>query len=882
MTIEFWKYKQMTDKLSSLWEIGQNTTPNIETNDLTFYRNALKQGQAHLVQQFSQQVDIVSLVHQRSHFVDQVLQQLWQHHISSEIPISLLAVGGYGRGELHPYSDIDLLVILDESVSESPPQGLSYFLTQLWDIGLEIGHSVRTIKECRQQAENDITIATNLLETRLLSGDDSLFSEVQQLTVNHTTWDTRRFYIEKRMEQQQRHLKYNDTANNLEPNIKESPGGLRDLQVISWVAQQHFNVQDLQGLKEKGFLSDSEYNTLESAQRFLWRIRFALHIQAKRKEEKLMINHQRELAIQLGYSDTDNRLAVEIFMKDYYLCARSVGQMNDLLLQLFEENIILADEPRNIEPINRRFQIHNGYLETINSGIFAFYPHAMLELFLILQQHPEIKGVRADTIRQLYAHIYLINKRFRSDIKNRSLFMEIIRQPIGITHEFRRMNKYGVLGAYLPEFGKIVGQMQHDLFHIYTVDEHTLFLVRNLRRFSCEEFKEEFPLCSKIYYELPKTELLFIAGLYHDIAKGRGGDHSLLGVVDAEAFCKSHNLSEFDTKIVTFLVRQHLTMSATAQKTDINDPDVIKAFAAKVKTVDRLNYLYLLTVADIRATNNNLWNGWRDSLLRQLYNATRQWLEHTHNIARNTDEKSQQRKQQALQQLIFQSWSDTQINQIWQDYDIDYFLRHTSSQIVWQITSRLQNPTATTLINSRKRDQQDTIEIFIFTQDKPRVFAATTACLEQLQLNILDAKISSTSNGYTLNTYIVNGPTHDQDKIASKLTEQLTNLESIKEYCPILTPRKMKLFETAPIINFQINEQQNYTILELNTHDRPGLLSAISQVFLQCDIQLINAKLATLGDQVEDIFFISNNAAQPLNNNEKEQLQLALLDSLTH
>ncbi|NOQ81312.1 MAG: [protein-PII] uridylyltransferase [Methylophaga sp.] len=872
----------MTDKLSSLWEIDQNTTPNLETNDLTFYRNALKQGQTYLVQQFSQQVDIVSLVHQRSHFVDQALQQLWQHHISPDTPISLLAVGGYGRGELHPYSDIDLLVILDESVSESPPQGLSDFLTQLWDIGLEIGHSVRTIKECRQQAENDITIATNLLETRLLCGNDSLFSEVQQLTVNHKTWDTRRFYIEKRMEQQQRHLKYNDTANNLEPNIKESPGGLRDLQVISWVAQQHFNVQNLQGLKQKGFLSDSEYNTLESAQRFLWRIRFALHIHAKRKEEKLMIDHQRELAMQLGYSDTDNRLAVENFMKDYYLCARSVGQMNDLLLQLFEENIILADEPRHIDPINRRFQIHNGYLETINSGIFAFYPHAMLELFLMLQQHPEIKGVRADTIRQLYAHIYLINKRFRADIKNRSLFMEIIRQPIGITHEFRRMNKYGVLGAYLPEFGQIVGQMQHDLFHIYTVDEHTLFLVRNLRRFSCDEFKEEFPLCSKIYYELPKTELLFIAGLYHDIAKGRGGDHSLLGVVDAEDFCKLHNLSEFDTKIVTFLVRQHLTMSATAQKTDINDPDVIKAFAAKVKTVDRLNYLYLLTVADIRATNNNLWNGWRDSLLRQLYNATRQWLEHTHNIARNTDEKSQQRKQQALQQLVLQSWSDKQINQIWQDYDIDYFLRHTSNQIVWQMTSRLKNPAATTLINSRKRDQQDTIEIFIFTQDKPRVFAATTACLEQLQLNILDARISSTSNGNTLNTYIVNGPTHNQDEIISKLTEQLANLESIKEYCPILTPRKMKLFETAPIINFQINEQQNYTILELNTHDRPGLLSAISQVFLQCDIQLINAKLATLGDQVEDIFFISNNVAQPLNNNEKEQLQLALIDNLTH
>ncbi|MDC9725345.1 MAG: [protein-PII] uridylyltransferase [Gammaproteobacteria bacterium] len=870
------------DALDSLWTIGENSKPD-STANITFFRNALKEGQSHLVKQFEQDVDIFTLVHQRSHFVDQVLQQLWQHHISPETPVSLLAVGGYGRGELHPFSDIDLLIILDESVSEQPPSGLSDFLTQLWDIGLEIGHSVRTIKECRQQAETDITIATNLLETRLLCGDTSLFSDLQQLTVSHKTWDTRRFYLEKRQEQEQRHLKYNDTANNLEPNIKESPGGLRDIQIISWVARQHFDVNDLQGLKQKGFLSDSEYTTLESALRFLWRIRFALHIQAKRKEEKLMIDHQRELAIQLGYKETESRLAVEVFMKDYYLCARSIGQMNELLLQLFEENIILADEARDITPINSRFQIHNGYLETINSGIFAFYSHAMLELFLILQQHQKIKGVRADTIRQVYAHIHLINKRFRADIKNRSLFMEIIRQPLGITHEFRRMNKYGVLGAYLPEFGQVVGQMQHDLFHIYTVDEHTLFLVRNLRRFSCEEYKDEFPLCSRVYYELPKTELLFIAGLYHDIAKGRGGDHGILGVVDATAFCKRHNLSEFDTSTITFLVRQHLTMSATAQKLDINDPDVIKAFAAKVKTVDRLNYLYLLTVADIRATNNNLWNGWRDSLLRQLYNATRQWLEQSDKAARSTAEKVKQRQKQAHQQLTFQSCSASQVDLIFQEYDNDYFLRHTTNQIVWQTTTRLHSSQEKTLINSRPHDEQeDTLEIFIFTKDKPRLFAATTACLEQLQLNILDAKISGTSHGHTLNTYIVNGPTHEQNIITAKLREQLENLEKIKEYCPVLTPRKMKLFETEVTLHFRANEQKNHTTLELGTHDRPGLLSMVAQVFLQCDIQLSNAKLATLGDQVEDIFFISKNDGQPLSKDEEAQLKQALTENLAH
>ncbi|HEC58432.1 MAG TPA: [protein-PII] uridylyltransferase [Methylophaga sp.] len=872
----------MTNPLLSLWQVANNEKPHSEVLNISFYRNALQQGQAHLKQQFEAQADIITLVQQRAAFIDEVLQDLWQHHIPASAPISLVAVGGYGRGELHPYSDIDLLILLDDAVSEQPPNELSTFLTLLWDVGLEIGHSVRTIQECRQQAEEDITIATNLLETRLLSGDKALYAALQQLTINHKTWDTSRFYQEKKQEQLQRHLKYNDSINNLEPNIKESPGGLRDLQVISWVAQQHFDVKDIKGLKQKGFLANSEFQRLDKARRFLWRVRFSLHLVANRKQEKLMIDHQREVAIQLGYQETDSRLAVEHFMKDYYRCARSVSQMNELLLQLFEENIIQANEIAQIEPINRRFQIHNGYLETINSGIFAFYPYAMLEVFLILQQQPEIKGIRADTIRQLHAHRHLIDKRFRADIKNRSLFMEIIRQPKGVTHEFRRMNRLGILGAYLPSFGQIVGQMQHDLFHAYTVDEHTLFLVRNLRRFSCPEYQAEFPLCSEVYEQLPKPELLFIAGLFHDIAKGRGGDHSKLGVVDAAAFCMQHSLSDFDTDIVTFLVRQHLTMSATAQKFDIHDPEVIKKFGEKVQTVDRLNYIYLLTVADIRATNNNLWNGWRDSLLKQLYHTTKQWLVAHDEVAKSTAEKSQRQQASALESLIEQSFSEQQIIDLWQHYESDYFLRHTVDEICWQTKCRLQNLITPTLINIRKHDQENMLEIFICTQDRPRIFAATTACLEQLQLDVLDAKISITSDTYTLNTYIVNGFNQQPSEISQALEKQLNNLNEIKTQSSALTPRKMKLFETTPTIQFQTNEEQNHTVMELRTHDRPGLVSSVAQVFLQQDIQLSNAKLATLGDQVEDVFFISTLTSGPLNRNEQDNLQQKLMSALSN
>lgn len=865
----------------SLWALAEaDVSPDI-THDVAFFRDCLKQGQGYIQQQFELGADIVNLVHQRAYFVDQVIAQLWSQHISAECPIALLAVGGYGRGELHPYSDIDLLVLLNDSVSEQPPEQLSQFLTQLWDIGLEIGHSVRTITECRQQAEHDITIATNLLETRLLCGDESLFSALQQLTVTNKTWDEKQFYQNKLAEQKQRHLKYNDTANNLEPNLKESPGGLRDLHVISWIAQQHFSVSDIKGLYEKGFLASNEYDILDQSQRFLWRVRFVLHMLAGRKQEKLMIDYQREIAIQLGYRDDEKRLGVEHLMKAYYLCAGQVEQMNSLLVQLFEENIILAEKASHITPINRRFQVHNGDLETINSGIFAFHPYAMLELFLILQQHPEIKGLRANTIRQLHAHLHLIDDRFRAEIKSRTLFMEIIRQSSGISHQFRRMSQLGVLGAYLPMFGKIIGQMQHDLFHTYTVDEHTLFLVRNLRRFSCEEYQSEFPLCSEVFTQIPRPELLYIAGLFHDIAKGRGGDHSKLGVVDARAFCEQHCLSLYDTDMVAFLVRHHLSMSATAQRYDIHDPDVIKKFTRTVNTVERLNYLYLLTVADIRATNENLWNGWRDSLLKQLYHMARQWIEQHDDLAENTQDRSRHQRELALEELDQSEWSKQQILSLWQHYDDDYFLRHHVTEIVRQTEQRLLQPETETLIKTRDYDDDGTLEIFILTKDRAGIFAAIAAILEQLQLNILDAKVNTTSNGDLLNTYIVNGIVSEPQRIVDKIRMQLADLDNSEAYKPDYIPKKMTLFETETVINYRDNDQDKHTILELYTHDRPGLISVVAQTFLQCEMHLINAKLITLGDQVEDVFFITNHDYKPLNSNQKSQLETALVSALS-
>jgi [protein-PII] uridylyltransferase len=867
---------------SSLWEVAAIKPP--AHDNITALRNALADGQSYLLAQFEQGADVVDLVHMRARYVDQALQHLWARDHDDQFPACLLAVGGYGRGELHPYSDIDLLLLLDKKISQKPPESLSNLLTQLWDMGLEIGHSVRSLAECREQAENDITIATNLLETRYLCGDHGLFDQLQQLTVSNRTWETARFYRAKHDEQRQRHQKYNDTANNLEPNIKESPGGLRDLQVISWVAQQHFAVKDFHGLLVEGFLAEREYQTLTESEAFLWKIRFALHHRVGRKEERLQIDHQRALASQFGYQDTDARMAVEQFMKDYYLCARRVGQMNSLLLQLFEEAIILEGSPREVIEINSRFHIHNDYLATSNPSVFAFYPYAMLELFLILQQHPEIKGVRAKTIRQLHAHIHLIDDAFRADIKCRSLFMEIIRQPRGISHEFGRMNQFGVLGAYLPNFGVIVGQMQHDMFHAYTVDEHTLFLVRNLRRFSCTEFSDEFPLCSSVFYELPKPELLYLAGLFHDIAKGRGGNHSQLGIPDALAFCKRHDLSYHDGELVAWLVGQHLAMSATAQSKDTSDPEVITEFAELMGSVDKLNYLYLLTVADIRATNNNLWNNWRDSLLKQLYHNTKHYLSQEKTVAPAIDEQVEGTRHKARLALQLQGWNDDQIDQTWHNTSDDYFLRHTPDEIAWQIHQKLSYPERDIHICLRPHGEQDgTLELFVSAPDKPGLFATIVSGLEALKLDVLDAKINETQSGHAINTFIIyfdGEPSPENDRrIKDTLRQRLAERSPTETYQPSFIPRTLKLFETLPDIHY--HHAGNHSVLEIKTHNRPGLLSVIAQVLLENKVHLLNAKLTSLGDQVENIFFISNYNHTILSDEKINRLQAQLESGLT-
>ena len=857
---------------------------------LAVFRNALKQGNETIIGLFHTGTPAHVLVPARARFIDQLLVRIWAQYMDPKTTsLALIAVGGYGRGELHPFSDVDLMLLGSEDDIERHSSALEQFLTFLWDIGLEVGHSVRTLGDCVRESRQDVTVVTNLTEARLLSGPQSAFNKMRELTSSDCVWHNQDFFEAKKNEQKARYRKYHETAYNLEPNVKEGPGGLRDLQTLAWVAKRYFAADTLHDLVSHGFLTEREYDDLIECQNFLWQVRFALHALTGRREDRLLFDYQRQLAEQFGYHDHRENLAVEQFMQRYYRTIMEISRLNEMLLQLFEEAILLADEPGNPKAINRRFQIRHGFLEVTEATIFERYPYALLELFLILQQRSELKGVRAATVRLIRDHVHLIDAKFREDLRARSLFMEILRQPQRITRQLRRMNRYGILGAYLPEFALIVGRMQYDLFHVYTVDQHTLFVLRHLRRFYNPQFADEFPHCSQVMQRLPKPELVYIAALYHDIAKGRGGDHSELGALDAERFCQDHGLSEFDTQLVTWLVRHHLTMSVTAQKKDIDDLDVINDFAHFVDDQLHLDYLYVLTVADIRATNPKLWNAWRGSLLHDLYNATRRVLRRGLDNPVDKAQYVEGIQQQVLVELLRKRIDQQRIEAVWQGFSDDYFLRYSADEIVWHTRAILKKADdGRALVLARHNPAHSGTEIFIYTRDVAGVFAYTTAILDRLGLTVLAARIMTSRNGYALDSFTVleNSGTPIQDRQRTKeivaalrkhLNKPAPNVFDSQRY----VPRVLKHFQTPTEVTFDQDEANDRTLVEIVTSDRPGLLCRIGRAFMACDIQLQSAKIATIGARAEDVFFITNQDGGVLDSAEQQEaLRKAIIEQL--
>lgn len=857
---------------------------------LPLFRDALRQSQEVLKQRFLNHAPIVQLVRGRAWVVDQILSRAWRLKLGESAGLAtLVAVGGYGRGELHPASDVDLMVLLPPGEQKELNPQLEAFLLFLWDIGLEVGHSVRSVSDCEREGQADITVATNLMESRLLAGDASLYYAMRQIVGPDRIWPTPQFFEAKWQEQIERHRKFHDTAYNLEPNIKEGPGGLRDIQMIGWVAKRHFGGQALDDLVGHDFLTPAEYRALIEGQNFLWRVRFGLHVLANRREDRLLFDHQRALAKLFGYQDENIHLAVEQFMKRYYRTVMELRQLNELLLQLFQEKILYAAEAALITPLNRRFQSRNGFLEVSNELVFKHQPYALLEVFLLLAQHAELKGIRAETIRLIRSQTHLIDDDFRNDLGCRALFMELLRQPRGIYTGLRRMNHFGVLGAYLPNFGRIVGQMQHDLFHVYTVDEHTLFVVRNIRRYTLPQHRAEFPLCSELMDSIPKREVIYIAALFHDIAKGRGGDHSVLGSDDVLEFCRQHHLSDYDARLAAWLVRNHLLMSSTAQRKDISDPEVVNEFAAAVADRVHLDYLYLLTLADIRATSPTLWNSWKGTLLNELYNATRNALRRGLTNPIDADELIAETKTEVRKRLLDRSLTEVAIDGFWARLQDDYFLRYTIDEIAWHTQAIASAALGNSpLILIRQQTQRGGTEVFVYTPRRDNLFALITSTLDYMGLTITDARIMPSLDGYTLDTYIVleadGGPVSDAYRV-QELESTLLGLLAQPDRPPLQVQRRvsrqLKHFPLATQVSFQLDANNERTVMAVVSSDRPGLLSQIGKALAETNIRLQNAKIATLGARVEDIFFITDAQNRPLTDNaQMDRLQQRIVELL--
>ncbi|GAB3628569.1 protein-PII uridylyltransferase [Pandoraea terrae] len=825
-------------------------------------RQALKDRKTELLDRFAQNGKIDALLHGMCHAVDHAMCDAWR---ACGMPdgLALVAVGGYGRGELYPHSDVDILVLHDNGADDALAPHVEPFIQFLWDMGLEIGSSVRSVDQCIAEADADITVETSLLEARLLTGNRALFETFQHRFAE--VLDPRAFFRGKQLELRQRHAKYQDTPYSLEPNCKESPGGLRDLQVILWMTRAAGLGNSWAELFERELLTEREVKELRRNEQFLKGLRARLHLLAKRRQDVLVFDMQTPLAESLGVEATAAKRASEQLMRRYYWAAKAVTQLNTVLLQNVEAKLF-PQTSGVTRVLNERFVEKQGMIEIVDDDLFTRDPTAILETFLLYEKIIGTKGLSARTLRALYNARDLMNAQWRADPENRRLFLEILQQPQGITHALRLMNQTSVLGRYLINFRRVVGQMQHDLYHVYTVDQHILMVVRNIRRFAVAEHAHEYPFCSQLIANFDRPWVLTVAALFHDIAKGRGGDHSTLGMVDARRFCVRHGMSQEDTDLVVWLVGEHLTMSQVAQKQDTTDPEVIKGFAEKVGNERRLTALYLLTVADIRGTSPKVWNAWKGKLLEDLYRVTLQVLG-----GANPDPHAQlkARKEEALGLLRLYTVPDHAHEPLWNTLDVAFFLRNDPADVAWQtrhLCRHVNSPTP--IVKARPAPIGEGLQVMVYVPDQIDLFARICGYFERKGLSILDAKVHTTSLGYALDNFLLTDPGLDTSYrdiislVESELAALITRAEPLPEPSKGRLPRRSRSFPVTPRVDLRADDRGQYYLLSVSANDRTGLLYAVARVLARHRVSVRTARINTLGERVEDTFLLDGSRLQ--------------------
>lgn len=828
---------------------------------------------------FRKDLPVTELVTARATQLDHLLAQIWQHfELNNRSDLSLIAVGGYGRGELHPKSDIDILILIPTTLDAHTQQQLSDFITFLWDIKLDVGQSVRTLSECLKLGKQDITIATNLIESRLITGNEPLYHQLSEQVNSELFWPIADFFRAKQAEQQNRHSHYKDSAYSLEPDLKANPGGLRDIQTIAWVAGKHFGSSELTALAEHGFLTASEYQELEDCRDFLWRVRFALHLELNRADNRLLFDRQLSVAKAMGYKGKRNE-PVEQLMKQFFQTVRRVSELNEMLLQLFNE-AILGNTAIDVRQLNCNFILRGTLIDSCDNHLFASHPEQILDMFLLIADHEQINGIYSSTLRQLREALRQQDGYLEENELCRKKFRQLIKHPHISGLAITLMHRYGVLAAYFPAWNRIVGQMQFDLFHAYPVDEHTHRLIKHIHDYPRQEFHQSFPLASEIYSRLERPDLLLLAALFHDIAKGRHGDHSELGALEAENFCLHHGFSKSSARTVSWLVKNHLVMSVTAQRRDIYDPDVISEFAQLVRDKRHLDMLFCLTVADICATNDDVWNSWKGALMRELYQATlkalRRGLENPVDLRGLVRDK----QRNAMDLLLERGFSKQQIDSIWRRFRVDYFLRHTPEQIAWHSEYLWGHSNDQPLVLVSRRPSRGGTEIFLYNRDIPHLFASVANEMEQKNLNIHDAQIMSSRDGYVLDTFIVLEPdgtpiTPERQHLIKESLITMLHFGRPATLEPRPLSRQIKQFSVSTHVEF-LPTRGNRTLMELMTLDRPGLLASVGAVLQSLNYSIQGSKITTIGERAEDLFIISKEDRTRLNQQEQQQLKTLL------
>ncbi len=862
----------------------QNTKQTSVSHFKSFKEELLKL----LQQRFNAEVDVYELISLNTCIIDELLKNIWGLHKFPDDDAALVAIGGYGRRELFPGSDIDLMIVLNENASEEIESKVKEFLTFLWDINLPIAQSVRTIKDCANEAKNDIAVMTSLMELHYLSGSKDLYQQIKKITDSNKIWPGKKYFKEKINELNDRHRKYGDTANHLEPNVKENLGSLRDLHTLQWLTNRHFKTKHFEELVDKEFLTKTELELLKKTYRILAKIRFALHLYTERSEDRLLFDYQYDVAALLGFHNDNRNLQVEEFMQVFYRTSNQVSTLVEILIKRLRSTMFPGLLRRRAKPINERFQARGNQLEATNTNIFNATPSAILELFYILQQHPYLTEPSDELIQLILNHLHLIDAQFRSAAQNRNYFIKILSQPQTNFREIRRMAQLGVLGKYWPSFDAVTGRMQFDLYHIYTVEEHTLRVFENACQFSQSTSDDEHEAYHDIFTQTPKALLLYLAALFHDIGKGQGIDHSELGAEKAKAFCLHHNLSAFDSNLVSWLVKNHLVMSMTAQHHDLDDPEVVMKFAENVGNLIRLNYLYLLTIADMRGTNQKLWNSWRSSLLSNLYHTTSRYLRRGLDSPIKREELINEVKQSALDKLIGQGVEKSSCLVFWQELEESYFLRHSDEEVVRQTQAIVQcKPHDGAIVNIHQFSARGATEIFIYCNDRNYLFAHITSTLTELRLVIVHARIITSKKGHALDTFLVldaNGnPINDNNQcelVANRLTEKLEHPSDILIAPTQSLPRIIRELRVPIEIQFDLNQNNTHTIMELKAPDFHGLLACIGSAFVDCNIAVHDARISKLGERVHNIFQLSDLENNPLNTQQQNKLETIILQYL--